>query len=177
MDSAPQADRLAGGSLLIRYNDPMTPKTVASSKTEMSQLMMPQHANHAGFVHGGVILSIADNAAYVCAARHAGPSCVTVSVDRVDFREPIHIGEVVTFQASVNFVGRTSMEVGIRIMAEDLETGKKRHTNSCYFTMVLVDAKGHPQPVPGLISETDDEKRRQRDGALRRELRKQQPRR
>ncbi len=154
----------------------MTPKTVASSKTEMSQLMMPQHANHAGFVHGGVILSIADNVAYVCAARHAGPSCVTVSVDRVDFREPIHIGEVVTFQASVNFAGRTSMEVGIKILAENLETGKKRHTNSCYFTMVLVDTKGNPQPVPGLTPETDEEKRRQRDGERRRAVRKQERR-
>ena len=154
----------------------MHPKTVAFSKTEMSQLMMPHNANHAGFVHGGVILSIADNVAYVCAARHAGPSCVTVSVDRVDFREPIHIGEVVTFQASVNFVGRTSMEVGIRIIAEDLKTGNKRHTNSCYFTMVLVDSKGRPQAVPGLLPETDDEKRRQSDGAKRRELRKDQPR-
>lgn len=138
----------------------MPSKPVSASKTEMSQLMMPHHANHAGFVHGGVILSIADNVAYVCAARHAGPSCVTVSVDRVDFREPIHIGEVVTMLASVNFVGRTSMEVGIKIFAEDLKTGQKRHTNSCYFTMVCVGQTGRPEAVPPLLPETDEEKRR-----------------
>ncbi len=154
----------------------MNPKPVSASKTEMSQLMMPHQANTAGFVHGGVILSIADNVAYVCAARHAGPRCVTVSVDRVDFREPIHIGEVVTFQASVNYVGRTSMEVGIRIIAENLKTGAKRHTNSCYITMVSLDEKGRPAPVPPLVPETEDEKRRQGDGEKRRNLRHLQPR-
>src|SRR5438045_2835162 len=102
----------------------------------MSQLMLPQHVNFGGVVYGGTILSIADSVAYVCAARHAGPLCVTASVDRVDFREPIKIGDVVTFLASVNYVGRTSMEIGIKILAEDIRTNKKRHTNSCYFTMV-----------------------------------------
>ncbi|MBU3759390.1 MAG: acyl-CoA thioesterase [Candidatus Omnitrophica bacterium] len=146
----------------------MDAKKVADSRTEMSQLMMPHHANPGGTVYGGTILSIADSVAYVCAARHAGPGCVTVSVDKVDFHEPIHIGEVVTFRASVNYVGRSSMEVGIHITAEDLKSGTKRHTNSCYFTMVAVDAQGKAVEVPRLIPETEDEKRRYAAGEARR---------
>src|SRR3989338_6436063 len=134
-------------------------KKVSESRTEMSQLMMPQNANMFGTVYGGTILSIADSVAYVCASRHAGPSCVTVSVDQVDFRHPIRIGELVNFKASVNYVGRTSMEVGIRIEAENLKTGKKRHTNSCYITMVSLDESGKPTPVPRLICETEIEKK------------------
>ena len=149
----------------------MSTKKVADSKTEMSQLMMPQHANFAGTVYGGTILSIADSVAYVCAARHAGPNCVTVSVDRVDFHEPIQIGELVTFKASVNYVGRSSMEIGIKIIAEDLKTGRSRHTNSCYFTMVAVNFQGKPVEVPRLQPETDDEKRRYAAGEERRRVR------
>ncbi len=107
----------------------MPAKKVSESKTEMSQLMLPQHVNLAGTVYGGTVLSIADSVAYVCAARHAGPSCVTVSIDRVDFREPVRIGELVTFLASVNYVGKSSMEIGIKIIAENIKTGEKRHTN------------------------------------------------
>ena len=136
---------------------------------ETSYLMMPQHANPGGSIYGGTILSMADAVAYMCAARHATPNCVTVSVDQVDFREPIHIGEVVTFKAAVNYVGRTSMEIGIRVEAEDLKTGKRRHTNSCYFTMVALNALGEPSPVPSLIPETTDEKRRFEEGRIRRE--------
>lgn len=148
----------------------MTQRTVRESKTEISQLMMPQHANLAGTVYGGTILSLADSVAYVCAARHAGPNCVTVSVERVDFREPIRIGELVTCLASVNYAGKTSLEVGIKIFAEDLRSGKKRHTNSCYFTMVCLDAHGRPTPVPRLVPETDEEKRRTREAEERRRL-------
>lgn len=151
----------------------MEAKRVADSKSEMNQLMMPQHANFAGVIYGGTILSIADSVAYVCAARHAGPKCVTVSVDRVEFREPIRIGELVTFLASVNYVGRTSMEIGIKIMTEDFVTGKKRHTNSCYFTMVCLDDQGRPKEVPRLIAETDEEKRRYAGGERRRLLARQ----
>ncbi|MGH7198015.1 MAG: acyl-CoA thioesterase [Candidatus Omnitrophota bacterium] len=142
-------------------------KKVGESRTEMSQLMLPQHANMAGTVYGGTILSIADSVAYVCASRHAGPHCVTVSVDRVDFHEPIRIGEVVTFQASVNYVGRASIKVGIKIIAEDLRKGLKRHTNSCYFTMVCVDENGRPKSVPRLLPESEEEKRRYREGEAR----------
>src|SRR3989338_11078813 len=137
----------------------MKEKKVSESRTEMSQLMLPQHANIAGTIYGGAILFIADSVAYVCAARHAGPNCVTVSFDQVDFREPIRIGELVTFKASVNYVGRTSMEIGIRIEAENLKTGERRHTNSCYITMVALDDKGKPVPVPRLICETEIEKK------------------
>lgn len=149
----------------------MTDKTVRQSQTEMSQLMMPGHINLAGTVYGGVIVSIADSVAYVCAARHAGPICVTVSIDQVDFREPVRIGELLTFKASVNFVGRTSMEIGIRIEAEDLKTGQRRHTNSCYFTMVALDKNGRPTPVPKLIPETEIEKRRFAAGESRKKAR------
>ena len=149
----------------------MKEKKVSESRTEMSQLMMPQHANLAGTIYGGVILSIADGVAYVCASRHAGPRCVTVSVDQVDFRKPIRIGEVVMFKASVNYVGHTSMEIGIRIEAEDLKTGEKRHTNSCYITMVALDEKGKPTEAPRLIAETPIEKNRMRDGKIRRDIR------
>ena len=145
-------------------------KTVAQSKTQISQLMQPNFINVGGTVFGGAILATADNVAYVCAARHAGPHCVTVSVDQVDFREPIYIGELVTFMASVNYAGRTSMEIGIKIFAEDLSTGKKRHTNSCYFTMVCLDEKRRPTAVPRLVPETDEEKRRYKDGEERKKL-------
>jgi acyl-CoA hydrolase len=126
----------------------MNEKKVSESKTEISQLMLPQHANIAGVVFGGTILALADSVAYVCASRHAGPNCVTVSVDKVDFKEPIRIGELVTCMASINFVGKSSMEVGIKIIAEDLKTGKRRHTNSCYFTMVNLNEAGKSQPAP-----------------------------
>lgn len=149
----------------------MVSRKVAESKTEISQLMMPQHANLAGVVFGGTILALADSVAYVCASRHAGPNCVTVSVDRVDFKEPIKIGELVRCLASVNFVGRSSMEIGIKIMAEDLKTGKERHTNSCYFTMVALDDKGRPQAAPQLTLETEEDNRRNRAAQKRRAAR------
>jgi acyl-CoA hydrolase len=101
-----------------------------------------------------------DTAAAVSAIRHARTTCVTASIDRVDFREPIHLGDLVIMKASVNYVGRTSMEVGVRVEAEELVTGKRRHTNSCYLTFVAVDRNGRPVDIPGLVPETVDEKRR-----------------
>lgn len=147
----------------------MKEKTVEESAIFSSQLMMPHHANPSGHIYGGTILSMADAVAYMCAARHSTPRCVTVSVDQVDFREAINIGEMLTFKASINYVGRSSMEVGIRIEAEDLETGKRRHTNSCYFTMVALDQAGQPMEVPRLKLVTPDEKRRFKEGEIRRE--------
>ncbi len=144
-------------------------KKISESQIETSYLMMPQHANPAGKIYGGTILSLADAVAYMCAARHATPNCVTVAVDQMDFRDPINIGEMVTFKAAINYVGRTSMEVGIRIEAEDLQTGERRHTNSCYFTMVSLDKNGKPALAPPLITETPDEKRRFQEGRIRRE--------
>ncbi len=138
------------------------------SETVMSELMMPQHANIMGNVFGGVILSLVDRVAAVAAIRHASKQCVTVSVDKVDFREPIHVGELVTAFARVNFAGRTSMEVGVKVIAENVMSGDKRHTNSCYVTYVALDEKGEPAPVPPIVPETPDEKRRYDRAAQRR---------
>ncbi len=121
---------------------------------------MPQHANNLGHVFGGVILSMLDRVAAVAAIRHARQNCVTVSVDRVDFREPIHLGDLVVMRASVNYVGRTSMEVGVRVEAENLMTGERRHTNSCYLTFVAIDENHRPVRIPPVQAETEDEKRR-----------------
>ncbi|MBA3656981.1 MAG: acyl-CoA thioesterase [Gemmatimonadaceae bacterium] len=127
---------------------------------ETSQLMMPQHSNNLGHVFGGVILSMMDTTAAVSAIRHSRQTCVTASVDRVDFREPIHMGDLVIMKSSVNYVGKSSMEVGVRVETENLITGVRRHTNSCYLTFVAVDRNGRPVPVPPIAPETDDEKRR-----------------
>lgn len=121
---------------------------------------MPQHANNLGHVFGGVILSMLDRVAAVAAIRHARQNCVTVSVDRVDFREPIRLGDLVVMRASVNYVGRTSMEVGVRVEAENLMTGERRHTNSCYVTFVAIDKNHRPVRIPPVEPETEDEKRR-----------------
>ena len=150
---------------------PDVPRSPASSESMVSELLMPQHVNNLGHVFGGVILSMVDRAAAVAAMRHAGRPCVTVSIDRVDFREPIYSGELVTCCAQVNYVGRTSMEVGVRVEAENLLTGTRRHTNTCYLTFVAIDAKGGPTPVPRLQLETDEERQRFREGERRREVR------
>ncbi|MFC2613050.1 MAG: acyl-CoA thioesterase [Eikenella corrodens] len=115
----------------------------------MSELMMPNAANFSGNVHGGELLRLLDQVAYSCASRYSGHYCVTLSVDKVLFKEPIHVGELVTFYASVNYTGRTSMEIGIRVEAQNIRTGQVRHTNSCYFTMVAME-NGKPVPVPPL---------------------------
>lgn len=133
--------------------------------------MMPQHSNNLDHVFGGVILAMMDTSAAVSAIRHARTNCVTVSVDRVDFREPIHLGDLVIMKCSVNFVGHTSMEVGVRVEAENLQTGVRRHTNSCYLTFVAVDRNGRPVPVPRLIAESEDEVRRFEAAKARRQRR------
>jgi acyl-CoA hydrolase len=138
------------------------------SETVMSELMTPQHANIMGNVFGGVILSLVDRVAAVAAIRHASKQCVTVSVDKVDFKEPIHVGELVTAYARVNFAGKTSMEVGVKVVAEHVLTGEKRHTNSCYVTYVALDENGQPTAVPPIAPETPDEKRRYDRAAQRR---------
>lgn len=137
----------------------------------MSELMMPHHANNMGNVFGGVILSLIDRVAAVAATRHSRRQCVTVSVDRVDFLRPIYLGELVTAHASVNFAGRTSMEVGIKIEAENLVTGERRHTNSCYVTYVAIDDQGKPSAVPPVLPETPEERRRYQAAEQRRALR------
>jgi uncharacterized protein (TIGR00369 family) len=134
----------------------------------MTELMMPNMANIVGNVFGGVILSLVDSVAAVAAIRHARNQCVTVSFDRVEFLEPIHVGELVVATARVNFVGRTSMEVGVRVEAENLVTGRRRHTNTCYVTYVAIDENGRPVPVPPLTIETDTQRRRYEAARLRR---------
>jgi acyl-CoA hydrolase len=137
----------------------------------MSELMMPHMANNMGNVFGGVILSLVDRVAAVAAMRHARRPCVTVSVDQVDFREPIYLGELVTAVASVNFTGKTSMEVGVRVEAENVLSGQRRHTNTCYVTYVAVDERGRPAQVPPVLPETEAEKRRYAAAEARRQHR------
>ena len=144
------------------------PKHPRDSETIMSELMMPQHANIMGNVFGGVVLSLVDRVAAVAAIRHASKPCVTVSVDKVDFKEPIHVGELLTAYARVNFAGKTSMEVGVKVLSENPLTGEKRHTNSCYLTYVALDDNRVPTEVPPILPETPDEKRRYDRAAQRR---------
>src|SRR5437762_9486097 len=144
---------------------------VRDSHHEASQLMLPQNSKFPGDVFGGVVLSMMDTAAAVSAIRHSRHICVTVSVDRVDFREPIHVGELLIMKSSVNYVGKTSMEIGVRVETENLLTGVRLHTNSCYLTFVAVDASGKPVPVPPLKPETPDEIRRHEAAKSRRERR------
>jgi len=146
-------------------------KTVKESQHESSEIMMPQHANNLGHVFGGVVLGLIDKIAAVAAYRHARSACVTASIDRVDFREPVYVGDLVILKASVNYVGRTSMEVGVRVETENLLTGRRRHTNSCYLTFVAVDRDGRPVAVPDLKPETAEEQRRHHAASERRRRR------
>ena len=139
----------------------------------MTVLMTPDTANFSGKVHGGAILKLLDQVAYACASRYAGHYVVTLSVDQVMFRQPIQVGELVTFLASVNHTGSSSMEVGIKVVAEDIRAKVVRHVNSCFFTMVAVDADKKPAAVPPLQPSTDDEKRRWQAALIRKELRKE----
>jgi len=138
----------------------------------MTLLMTPDMANFTGDVHGGTILKLLDQVAFTCAGRWAQAYVVTLSVDRVVFREPIHVGELVTFEASVNYTGRSSMEIGIRVSAEDFRKGLVRHTNSCYFTMVAIDEDRTPIAVPPLTPTTDEELKRWDEAQARREQRR-----
>ncbi|WP_111683945.1 acyl-CoA thioesterase [Winogradskyella tangerina] len=126
-------------------------KTIDSSRISISELMLPSHSNFSGKIHGGYILNLMDQIAFACASKHSGTYCVTASVDTVDFINPIEVGELVTMKASVNYVGRTSMVIGIRVEAEHIQTGEIKHCNSSYFTMVAKDENGQPAEVPGLI--------------------------
>ncbi len=137
----------------------------------MTVLMTPDTANFTGNVHGGAILKLLDEVAYACASRYAARYVVTLSVDQVIFRQPIHVGELVTFLASVNHTGTSSMEIGIRVVAENIRTQEKRHVNSCYFTMVAVDENRKPTPVPTLTPQNDEEKRRYAAAEIRKNLR------
>ena len=135
-------------------------KPVRVSLTTITELMIPSYANFGGKIHGGILLSLMDKVAYACASKHAGAYCVTVSVDKVEFLKPVEVGELVSLHASVNYVGRTSMIVGIRVEAQQVKTSIIRHTNSCYFTMVAKDDADKPCEVPKLILENNNDIRR-----------------
>lgn len=148
-----------------------TVKPVARSRVTMTNLMAPQDTNLIGSVFGGVILAAVDKIAYVCASRHAGRTCVTASFDQVNFRSPVEVGEIVTLEASVNSVGRTSLEVGVRVSAESVHGAEPRHTNSCYVTMVAVNDEREPVEVPRLELETPVQLRRHQDAVERKKAR------
>jgi len=142
-------------------------KKVSDSKIEMAQVMLPEDANAAGNVHGGTIMKLIDNAGGVVAHRHSRSNVVTVSISQMSFLAPAYIGNVVFLKASVNYVGRTSMEVGIRVEAEDLTTGERVHTGSAYLSYVALNKEGTPAVIPPLIIETETEKRRYEEGKKR----------
>ncbi|RSK37730.1 acyl-CoA thioesterase [Hymenobacter metallilatus] len=135
--------------------------------------MIPAYANFGGKIHGGILLSLMDKVAYAAASKHAGTYCVTVSVDGVNFLQPVEVGELVSLLASVNYVGRTSLLVGIKVIAEDVRSGTVKHTNTCYFTMVAKDDEGRPTVVPGLSLETPEDSRRFLEAIKRREFKDQ----
>jgi uncharacterized protein (TIGR00369 family) len=147
------------------------PRRVADSSVTLTQMMEVTDANVAGNVHGGVIMRLVDTAAALAAIKHSGGLALTVGIDEMTFLEPVHIGEVLELRASVNDVGRTSMECGVRVDAHDPLSGTVRHVNSAYLVFVAVDGDGRPRPVPSLVVETDAERGRQREAKLRRERR------
>lgn len=149
----------------------MDGKRIKDSSVIIAQVMIPQDANPAGNVHGGVIMKLIDTAAAVAASRHARCNTVTASIDRLDFHHPVFVGDLLFFRASLNMVGKTSMEVGVRVESENLISGEVRHTASSYLTFVALDKDGRPQEVPPLVLETEEEKRRNREARTRRETR------
>jgi uncharacterized protein (TIGR00369 family) len=153
-------------------DDPgLTPKPPSASAVTISQLMEVTDANIAGNVHGGAIMRLVDTAAALAAIKHSGGLCVTVSIDEMSFIEPVHIGDVVTILATVNDVGRTSLECGVRVDAENPVTGERVHASSAYLVFVAIDDAGTPRPVPPIAPETDEERRRQHEAQLRRQAR------
>lgn len=150
-------------------------KPVEASEVTFSELMLPSHSNFSGKIHGGFILSLMDQIAFASASKFSGYYCVTASVDTVNFLNPIEIGELVTLKASVNFVGNSSMIVGIRVESENIRTGTCKHCNSSYFTMVAKDDEGKTIKVPGLLISTPDEIRRFYHGMHQTKLKKLNP--
>ena len=136
------------------------PRPVSFSQTTITELMIPSYANFGGKIHGGILLSLMDKLAYACASKHAGTYCVTVSVDRVEFLQPVEVGELVSMKASVNYVGRSSMIVGMRVESQNVKSGVIKHTNSSFFTMVAKGDDNKPEEVPALILENDEDIKR-----------------
>lgn len=152
----------------------MKNRKVSDSRVEIAQVMYPEHANPAGNVHGGYILKIVDQAAAIAGARHTHQNVVTASVDRMDFISPVYIGNLVFAKASINYTGKTSMEIGVRVEAECIRTGTHTHVGSAYLTFVALDDNDKPTEIPQIIPETEEEKRRYMEAQNRRELRLKQ---
>jgi uncharacterized protein (TIGR00369 family) len=148
----------------------LSPKKVSDSETTITELMIPAFANFSGKIHGGTLLSLMDKVAYVCAAKHSGNYCVTVAVEGVEFFNPVEVGDLVSIKASVNYVGRTTMIIGMRIESLKPKTGVVTHTNSCYFTMAAKNDEGALTEVPRLILENETQTRRFAEGKLLRKL-------
>ena len=149
----------------------MDPKPASDSASVLVRWMGIGDANSAGFVHGGIVMKLCDEVAGIAAIRHCRSRVVTAAMDRMTFIQPVNVGELVTCSATVNAAWRTSMEVGVRVQAEDPRSGESRHTSTAYLTMVAVDDEGRPMPVPPLLAETDTEQRREREAELRRQNR------
>jgi uncharacterized protein (TIGR00369 family) len=147
------------------------PKNAADSQTTLVQLMEITHANVAGIVHGGEVMKLVDTAAGIAAMKHAGGMCVTATVDQMSFLHPVHVGDLVTVRASVNDVGTTSLEVGVRVEVENVVSRERKHTSSAYLVFVALDERGKPRRVPALVAETEVELRRQREASIRRQTR------
>jgi uncharacterized protein (TIGR00369 family) len=149
----------------------MQSKSVDDSRVVMAIQMNPEHANPVGNVHGGVIMHYVDTAAGVAAIRHSRQNAVTASIDRLDFHFPVYVGDLLILKASVNLVGKSSMEVGVRVEAENLRTGEIRHTASAYLTFVALGNEGKPSVVPGLLLDSDEDRRRNCEAETRKKLR------
>ncbi|RAU84237.1 acyl-CoA thioesterase [Pontibacter arcticus] len=145
-------------------------RPVSYSRVTLTELMIPSYANFGGKIHGGILLSLMDKVAYACASKHAGNYCVTVTVDGVHFLQPVEVGDLVSLLASVNYVGNTSLLVGIKVIAENVKTGTVKHTNTSYFTMVAKGDDEKPTQVPGLTLETREDARRFLEAIRRRDL-------
>jgi uncharacterized protein (TIGR00369 family) len=159
------------GSIAFVSEWDLSPKPVSASQVTLAQLMEITDANLGGIVHGGVIMKLVDTAAGLAAIKHAGGLCVTVTMDEMTFVAPVHVGDTVTVKASVNDVGNTSLEVGVRVESEEIVTGRRTHTSSAYLVFVAIDDEGRPRPVPPIVAETPDQERRQREAKIRRETR------
>lgn len=151
----------------------MEPRTVQFSRTKFTELMIPSFANFGGKVHGGLILSLMDKVAYAVASKHAGTYCVTVTVDGVEFLQPVEVGELLTLDAAVHYVGNSSLVVGIKVTSENVKTNEIKHTNNSYFTMVAKDDSGKPCQVPELVLEDMTEMRRFADAIKRMQVKKE----
>jgi len=156
--------------IMPALNDDQPYKSVSFSETVITELMIPSYSNFGGKIHGGILLSLMDKVAYVCAAKHAGNYCVTASIDTVDFLQPVEVGELVSLMASVNYVGKTSLVIGIRVVSENIKTNSVQHTNTSYFTMVAKDEHNKPVMIPGLILQNREQVRRFIEAKRRKEI-------